>query len=83
MGRRFPSDAVEYVLRRCRVVARQQRSKSRVYFDSLTVVFGWALPCFAVTYRPEMAERYLPDGDEPRREPPPFLAAICLAPSWG
>jgi hypothetical protein len=58
------------------LVARQRRRKARVYFDSLTVFFGWLLPYFGVTYRPEMAERYLPGDDEPRREPPLFLAAI-------
>ena len=49
-----------------------------VYFDSLTVVFGWLLPYFLVTYRPETADRYLPDDDEPRRARPLLFAAMCF-----
>lgn len=54
------------------------REGQGVYFDSLTVVFGWLLPYFLVTYRPETADRYLPDDDEPRRARPLPFAAMCF-----
>lgn len=39
------------------------------YFDSFTVVRGLLLPCALVTYRPLIAERYLPPDDLPERPP--------------
>jgi hypothetical protein len=48
-----------------------------VYLDSFTVVRGLRLPCAAVTYRPVMAERYLPPDDLP-----PELLFFAMASSW-
>lgn len=45
------------------------------FLDSLTVVFGELLPCFAVTYRPLIAERYEP------LDPPDLPFAIAITSS--
>lgn len=53
------------------------RWQSAAYFDSFTVVFGWDLPYFGETYRPDTADRYFPPEDEPL-EPLPFDFATRL-----